>query len=601
MTNKIYILGLILSISFNVFGQNESEPNNSFGEANMLTLDDLSVTVQGAINPEGDADYYAVEVPRGGVFVANVTNVPSTIDMRLNLYDAAQLQVTDIGGDSDTAGSNGEPVNLTKLVCEAGTYYFRLKDGSDNDSDPGLYNFTIEFDTLDVYECNNDFPTATPIQIGDTIDAKIRSTGDVDFYSVEVPTAGVFVANVTNVPSDIDMRLSMYDAGQNEIDDLGGDSDVSGTNGEPVYLVKSVCEPGIYYFELRDGATQESSPDCYNFVVEFETCDIYECNNEFATAAPVQIGDTINAKIRSAGDIDFYSVEVPRAGVFVANVTNVPSNIDMRLRLYDPTQNVINLEGDSDPSGTNGESVNLNKLVCEPGIYYFELWDGATAESSPDFYDFMVAFDTLDVYECNNDFATATPIAVCDTTLATLNSVGDVDYYVFDAMESQLITVKLLNVPSNINSRIRIFNASQEQIYTEFQAPGESITYDFVPPSTGQFYIIVEDVADNGSSSQLYTLLLCAESCLTNIDIPFDNDISIYPNPTSDVIVIEFEDVSQYANTHLKIFNAIGEEVISYNNVEINGRIDMSNLPNGLFFFKLENGNQSTVKKVLKK
>jgi len=45
MTKQIYILVFVLSVSFNAFGQNESEPNNSFGQANSLVMNDLSIAV----------------------------------------------------------------------------------------------------------------------------------------------------------------------------------------------------------------------------------------------------------------------------------------------------------------------------------------------------------------------------------------------------------------------------------------------------------------------------------------------------------------------------------------------------------------------------
>ena len=727
MTKYNYIISLIIFISSFAFGQNEIEPNNSFNAANTLTLNALSASIQGTINPAGDVDYYRVEVPRAGVFVADVFNIPSNIDMDITLYDTGQNEITsnhaesgmplnitklvcdagiyyfrlrdfDTGlGDSNNdsspepysftvtfdisdiyecnnqfatatsiqigteinatirsaddkdyykieipragvivadvfnipsnidmdivlydAGQNeitsnhsedGMPVNLTKLVCDAGIYYFRLRDfdtglgDSNNDSSPEPYSFTVTFDTSDIYECNNQITTATPIQIGTEINATIRSADDKDYYKIEIPRAGVFVADVFNIPSNIDMDIVLYDAGQNEITSNHAES------GMPVNLTKLVCDAGIYYFRLRDidtgfgDSNNDSSPEPYSFTVTFDTSDIYECNNQITTATPIQIGTEINATIRSADDKDYYKIEIPRAGVFVADVFNIPSNIDMDIVLYDAGQNEI-----TSNHAESGMPVNLTKLVCDAGIYYFRLRDIDTGfgdsnnDSSPEPYSFTVTFDTSDIYECNNQFTTATSINTCDTIFAAINSRGDQDYYIFNGTNSQEILIELSNIPSDITPRIRIFDDSQNQITVQTGNAGMTLTYDFAPPSTGSFYLRVEEAGDNESNPQLYQLILKDNSCETTISNSIiRNDIlKVYPNPTSQVVFIGIEEESSNMDIQLKIYNSIGQELVLYKNITDKKQIFIDDLPNGILIFKFQNRDEILVYKILK-
>ncbi|NOQ74861.1 MAG: T9SS type A sorting domain-containing protein, partial [Crocinitomix sp.] len=52
---------------------------------------------------------------------------------------------------ADEIESGAAPVYLRHLVCESGDYYIRIHDYSNNESDPDLYNLTIDFDTAIVY------------------------------------------------------------------------------------------------------------------------------------------------------------------------------------------------------------------------------------------------------------------------------------------------------------------------------------------------------------------------------------------------------------------------------------------------------------------
>lgn len=56
MKSKFYFLYLLLSvIGFPLFGQNETEPNNSFTDANSLPLGN---NLKASINPANDKDMF---------------------------------------------------------------------------------------------------------------------------------------------------------------------------------------------------------------------------------------------------------------------------------------------------------------------------------------------------------------------------------------------------------------------------------------------------------------------------------------------------------------------------------------------------------------
>ena len=83
----------------------------------------------------------------------------------------------------------------------------------------------------------------------------------------------------------------------------------------------------------------------------------------------------------------------------------------------------------------------------------------------------------------------------------------------------------------------------------------------------------------------------------TNI---IDDRWEIYPNPTNDNILIQGFSESE---THIKIMNHLGEEVIKIKNESIgiiSELIDLTNLQNGVYLVKIKDGESQITKKVIK-
>ena len=83
-------------------------------------------------------------------------------------------------------------------------------------------------------------------------------------------------------------------------------------------------------------------------------------------------------------------------------------------------------------------------------------------------------------------------------------------------------------------------------------------------------------------------------SCSTaGVDDLTQLDISIYPNPTSDIVYID----GNYTQLKVVIYNILGKEVI---NKSITNSIDISHLENGVYLMKLSDGFKLYTRKVIK-
>ena len=71
---------------------------------------------------------------------------------------------------------------------------------------------------------------------------------------------------------------------------------------------------------------------------------------------------------------------------------------------------------------------------------------------------------------------------------------------------------------------------------------------------------------------------------------------ALYPNPTSGSFTIELDEES-----NINIFNILGQNILSLNNVSGNQQINLDEAPKGLYFVQIQGGKQTETKKILVK
>ena len=85
------------------------------------------------------------------------------------------------------------------------------------------------------------------------------------------------------------------------------------------------------------------------------------------------------------------------------------------------------------------------------------------------------------------------------------------------------------------------------------------------------------------------------------LNLPSNNytNFTVYPNPaTSQIVLMVSNELSK--NAQLEVFNALGQ-LVSQTFLPESRKLDISGFTSGIYFFKVSDGNQETVKKVIKK
>jgi hypothetical protein len=109
-------------------------------------------------------------------------------------------------------------------------------------------------------------------------------------------------------------------------------------------------------------------------------------------------------------------------------------------------------------------------------------------------------------------------------------------------------------------------------------------TNDFTNPVT--YNIIAED----GVTNQDWIVTVSINNLVENKDI---NKLNIYPNPASDIVIIENAE-----NSKISIINMLGQVVFSQTLINNNIKLNVSQIPNGTYLIRIENNNEVITKKL---
>ena len=491
----------LLTVGFTVTSaqMSETEPNNEFGDANLVPL---ATPVTATIYPAGDYDWFKVVVTKTGVLTASVTNVPASMRAEVVICGANNNYLTGVTGDT------GADKAVSYDVVTPGNYYFRIRDYAGG-SYATTYTLTVTQDEVpDEYEPNGDFAGAKEIALGTAVKPYIFGAGDHDWFKVNLTKTGVLKVAVTNLPSPyMRANIELYGANNNH---LGGTTGSTGADTEYSYDLS----PGWYYFRIRDYAGGRYTDPYTLNVTLAEIPDAYEPNGDFASAKEIGLGTAVKPYIFGAGDYDWFKVNLTKTGVLKIAVTNLPSAyMRANIELYGVNNNHI-----AGTTGSAGANTTLSRDLG-PGRYYFRIRDYAGKRYTEPYTLTVTQDEVLDAYEPNHDFTHAALLTTAGTFNAYTFPSGDNDYFKFNVSSSGTLTVGVSDIPTPyIRMRIRLYNKNLEQLATATASAGSavSLSKDISP---GMHYLQIDDAAGKRATDP-YTLTISGVTVTTPPPLP---------------------------------------------------------------------------------
>ena len=172
----------------------EQEPNNTIPQANSAEFG----TITGEINPGDDVDFFKFQYndakKRRDIVAVHLENPSTTLRPSLVLYNEDRS----IARNWDSANAPGANLEFSFSTEPDKTYFLGV--GSYSNGTAGAYAISVlPKKDYDQYEPNDDVFTATPLKVGQTIEAKIMDGTDVDSYRVSGVKEKSFTVHLENL------------------------------------------------------------------------------------------------------------------------------------------------------------------------------------------------------------------------------------------------------------------------------------------------------------------------------------------------------------------------------------------------------------------
>lgn len=346
-------------------------------------------------------------------------------------------------------------------------------------------------------EPNNTMAQADRVYDDDTTYGTIGYSGDVDYYKVQFTSAGNANFWLGDIPSGQDYDFYLYDASGNLLQRSETTSNQEQIYNYPVtantwYYMKVIGYNGSYnassYYQVR----AKNYPTV-------QSGDSYEPNNTFSAATSISNTATItSANIHDSSDVDYYRFTIPSTSSISISLSNIPTNCDYDLVLYNSSQTQC---ASSANGGNSSESISYS---AAPGTYYIKVYSYSGSSSS----NYRLTINASinyppDSYEPNNTIQSPTNIVTPITLYGTIHSSTDTDYYRFVVSTVSIVRIDLANIPSACDYDLKLLNGSYSVISSSGNR-GNSPETIVTTLSPGIYYINVYPYT--GSSNVPYRL-----------------------------------------------------------------------------------------------
>ncbi|MFL5349610.1 MAG: ABC transporter substrate-binding protein [Hyalangium sp.] len=159
----------------------EKEPNERPDQALTLARDAVVSAALGADPAKADEDWYRLAPPSARTADVTVSGIPGG-DVTLEVYDRDRNRLALVNSEGE-----GKPEHFPNLYVE-GERYVRV--ASARKGSGGAYTLTVSYrkpSEGEEHEPNDRAVDATPLTLGQTVAAYIGSSGDEDWYRIELP------------------------------------------------------------------------------------------------------------------------------------------------------------------------------------------------------------------------------------------------------------------------------------------------------------------------------------------------------------------------------------------------------------------------------
>ena len=162
-------------------------------------------------------------------------------------------------------------------------------------------------------------------------------------------------------------------------------------------------------------------------------------------------------------------------------------------------------------SGSLGDSVFIDVIICEEGETYYVSVDHVAFIHgySNELYTLSMGMNLDDVYECNDDLASAAQIIENSTIKASIGDYNDKDFFKYTTLGGEILRIVWEDIPVELIPRMRVYDEPGNSIgYAESNQEGTvKLEVDACALGLTDYYIgLTIQPLFSGYSQDLYSL-----------------------------------------------------------------------------------------------
>jgi hypothetical protein len=422
--------------------------------------------IQASIQKSNEVDTYTFEAIAGDVALV-IMSTTSSLDPYVRVYgpDGASLYTWYIENGPGVAGGRTAPLPTT------GTYKVVVGDYGDG-TETGSYGILVQ-------RMNNP-GMAKPLAFGETVTASIDLIGEMDTYTFDAVAGDVVLVRVSASNIYLDPLVNYYDPDGNRLQYWWhtGPGTVEFTTG-------LIPRDGTYKLLVSDDYANELGP---------YTISVQRLNNP-GMAVPIGFGETISASLSAPGEMDCYTFDAI-AGDIVIMTMATANMLDPYIRVYGPDGSLLATAYAENGPGAAGLRTSPLPATGTYLVVAGEYGDGIETGT----YGFFV--------QRVNNPRLATPLFFGETLAASIDVVAECDTYTFDAVEGDVIGVRMSTTSPSLDPSISIYDPDGTWLgYWTKTGPG---TLEFVintVPKPGRYTFLPRDDQWNETGSYTITVL----------------------------------------------------------------------------------------------
>ncbi|MDE0132377.1 MAG: pre-peptidase C-terminal domain-containing protein [bacterium] len=420
--------------------------------------------VEGGIDFQGDVDVFMFEATGGEVYEVEV-DLGTLHDSVVAIADADgfPLDYNDDRGD----GSLGS--RIVWRAPESGDYYVEVSGFGEDSFSVGSY--TLRLGLIDVVDDFGDgVEGAFGVALDESVEGVLDYPGDLDYFAFEATEGALYEIDV-DLGTLSESFVIVYDAARF----LLGYNDDRRDGFPAPRLLWRAPESGEFYVEVS-GRGEGS------YTLRLGLIDVVDdFGDGVEGAARIVLDESVEGVLDYDGDLDYFVFEAEEGDLY---------EMDVALGTLGDSVVAVYLDrwelGFNDDRGDGSLASRLLWRAPESGEFYVEV--SGYGEGS---YTL-----TVGVSDIVDDFADwvvgAARVGLGESVEGVLDYGGDVDYFVFEAVEGELYEVEV-DLGTLADSVVEVYNADGHSLdYNDDRGDGSLASrLLWRAPESGEFYVEV--------------------------------------------------------------------------------------------------------------